>query len=38
VVGELLVVGDVRQIVEDLLTRPVDQDVRGHWVHYDRGE
>jgi hypothetical protein len=27
------VVGDVRQVVEDLLTRPIDQDVRGHGVH-----
>src|ERR1700754_2468246 len=30
VVGELRVIGDIRQVVEDLLTRPVDHEVSGH--------
>ena len=36
VVGELRVVGDVRQILEDLLARPADDDVRGDGVHRPR--
>src|SRR3954467_14714071 len=36
VVGELLVVGDVREVLEDLLAGAVDLDARGDGIHRER--